>query len=30
MPWDPIKDYKFMWRNTQAFMSLWRAMKPVI
>ncbi|TMV10309.1 crotonase/enoyl-CoA hydratase family protein [Ruegeria sediminis] len=30
MPWDPIKDYGFMWRNTQAFMSLWRAMKPVI
>ncbi|WP_296763477.1 crotonase/enoyl-CoA hydratase family protein [Sediminimonas sp.] len=30
MPWDPIKDYRFMWRNTQAFMSLWRAMKPVV
>jgi len=30
MPWDPIKDYAFMWRNTQHFMSLWRAMKPVI
>ena len=30
MPWDPIKDYRFMWRNTQAFMSLWRALKPVI
>jgi enoyl-CoA hydratase len=30
MPWDPIKDYSFMWQNTQAFMSLWRAMKPVI
>jgi len=30
MPWDPIKDYRFMWQNTQAFMSLWRAMKPVI
>ncbi|WP_170332561.1 crotonase/enoyl-CoA hydratase family protein [Ruegeria arenilitoris] len=30
MPWDPIKDYSFMWRNTQHFMSLWRAMKPVI
>jgi len=30
MPWDPVKDYAFMWRNTQAFMSLWRAMKPVI
>jgi len=30
MPWDPIKDYQFMWRNTQHFMSIWRAMKPVI
>ncbi len=30
MPWDPLQDYQFMWRNTQHFMSLWRAMKPVI
>jgi enoyl-CoA hydratase len=30
MPWDPIKDYAFMWANTQHFMSLWRAMKPAI
>jgi enoyl-CoA hydratase len=30
MPWDPIKDYRFMWANTQHFMALWRAMKPVI
>lgn len=30
MPWDPVKDYRFMWANTQAFMSIWRAMKPVI
>ena len=30
MPWDPIQDYTFMWRNTEYFMSLWRAMKPVI
>lgn len=30
MPWDPITDYAFMWRNTQHFMSLWRAMKPVL
>lgn len=30
MPWDPIKDYQFMWQNTQYFMSLWRALKPVI
>lgn len=30
MPWDPIRDYRFMWANTQHFMSLWRAIKPVI
>lgn len=30
MPWDPIQDYAFMWRNTQHFMALWRALKPVI
>ena len=30
MPWDPIKDYQFMWKNTNYFMSLWRALKPVI
>jgi len=30
MPWDPIKDYSFMWANTQHFMALWRAMKPVV
>lgn len=30
MPWDPMQDYQFMWRNTQHFMSLFRAMKPVI
>jgi len=30
MPWDPIKDYQFMWANTQHFMSLFRALKPVI
>ena len=30
MPWDPIQDYRFMWDNTQHFMSLWRAAKPVI
>lgn len=30
MPWDAIKDYAFMWRNTEYFMSIWRAMKPVI
>lgn len=30
MPWDPMQDYQFMWANTQAFMALFRAMKPVI
>ena len=30
MPWDPMQDYQFMWRNTQHFMSIFRAMKPVI
>ncbi len=30
MPWDPMRDFQFMWANTQAFMSLFRAMKPVI
>ena len=30
MPWDPVQDFRFMWANTQAFMSLFRAMKPVI
>jgi enoyl-CoA hydratase len=30
MPWDPIRDYAFMWRNTQHFMSLFRALKPVV
>jgi len=30
MPWDPIKDYQFMWKNTNHFMSIWRAMKPVL
>ena len=30
MPWDPLQDFQFMWANTQAFMSLFQAMKPVI
>ncbi len=30
MPWDPMRDFQSMWANTQAFMSLFRAMKPVI
>ena len=30
MPWDPLKDYAFMRRNTEHFMSLWHSAKPVI
>lgn len=30
MPWDPMKDYAFMSRNTEHFMSLWRSHRPVI
>jgi enoyl-CoA hydratase len=30
MPWDPMKDYAFMSRCTQHFMSIWRSHKPVI
>ena len=30
MPWDPMKDYDFMWANTQKFMSIFRCQKPVI
>lgn len=30
MPWDPIKDYRFMWGNTQKFMSLFHCLKPVL
>jgi enoyl-CoA hydratase len=30
MPWDPTIDFAAMWRNTQNFMSLWRASKPTI
>ena len=30
MPWDPMKDYAFMIRNTELFMSLWRSYRPVI
>ena len=30
MPWDPMRDYKFMKKNTDLFMSLWRSYKPVI
>ncbi len=30
MPWDPMKDYAFMKRNTDLFMSLWRSYRPVL
>lgn len=30
MPWDPMKDYAFMMRNTELFMSLWRSYRPVL
>ncbi len=30
MPWDPMKDFAFMSRNSDHFMSLWRSHKPVI
>ncbi len=30
MPWDPMKDYAFMKRNTDLFMSLWRSFRPVL
>ncbi|HWB43965.1 MAG TPA: crotonase/enoyl-CoA hydratase family protein [Hyphomicrobiaceae bacterium] len=30
MPWDPMKDYAFMMRNTEQFMSLFRSRCPVI
>ena len=30
MPWDPMKDYRFMKRNTELFMKVWRSYKPVI
>ncbi|PPR77573.1 MAG: putative enoyl-CoA hydratase echA8 [Alphaproteobacteria bacterium MarineAlpha3_Bin5] len=30
LPWNPEKDFDFMWRNTEHFMSLWHAEKPVI
>lgn len=30
MPWDPMKDYQFMKKNTERFMSVWRSDKPVI
>ena len=30
MPWDPMKDFAFMSRNTELFMSLWRSHRPVV
>jgi len=30
LPWDPMLDYRFMKRNTEHFMSLWRCYKPTI
>ena len=30
MPWDPMQDYRFMKRNTEDFMSLWRSYKPTV
>ena len=30
MPWDPMKDFAFMKRNTDHFMSLWRSLLPVV
>jgi enoyl-CoA hydratase len=29
-PWDPLVDYAYMKRNTEAFMSLWKSAKPTI
>jgi enoyl-CoA hydratase len=30
MPWDPMIDFEFMYRNTSDFMALWRSHKPTI
>ena len=30
MPWDPMQDFAFMYRNTELFMSLWHSHKPTI
>jgi enoyl-CoA hydratase len=30
MPWDPMKDYAFMMRNNELFMSIWNSYRPVI
>jgi enoyl-CoA hydratase len=28
--WDPVKDYRFMKRNTDDFFTLWRSLKPTL
>jgi enoyl-CoA hydratase len=30
MPWDPLRDYAFMMKNTERFMALFRSHRPVI
>ena len=30
LPWDPMRDYAMMKRNTEQFMRLWRSLKPTI
>ena len=30
MPWDPMRDFALMKRNTEDFMALWRSYKPTI
>lgn len=30
MPWDPMRDYRLMKRNTEQFFRLWRCYKPTI
>lgn len=30
MPWDPIRDFAFMKRNTDLFMEIFRSLKPVV
>lgn len=30
MPWDPMRDYRLMSRNTELIMHIWRSAKPVI
>ncbi len=30
MPWDPMQDYRFMMRNTECFLSLFRCTRPVV